>query len=190
MSDIKWKQLVEECEWLEKKYKWRVKDVMPSDVVIDKNHDTISDKSFRDMYPDFTMKEFYDSIGWTRMIKDKLPSNYNWCKWNYPTKDFSDSSFRQRFIDCLKIDVEHELEWAYEKFLEDINRLDECFDIKRLCVKYIDIEPDEFETIIAETEKEFEIDYKAHLEACEYIENRKGEALSWEDYERLWEEKK
>lgn len=183
MSDKKWKSLVEECEWLEKNCKWTVKDVIDSDMTEHKNNpDFISDISFREMYPDFTMKQFYDSIGWTRMIKDKLWSGYNWCKWNYPTKDFSDSSFRQRFIDVLKIDVEHELEWAYEKFLEDINRLDEWFDIKWLCVKYINIEPEEFETIIAETEKEFEIEYKAHLEACEYIENR-------EEYKGPWEEK-
>lgn len=178
MSDIKWKSLVEECEWLEKKYKWTVKDVMPTDVVNHKNHDNISDISFRDMYPEFTMKQFYDSIGWSRMIKDTLHFGYKCAKWDYPSSNFTGNLFRKSFIDLLTISVERELEWEYDQYLKDVKEL----DIKKLCIKYIDIEPEEFETIIAEAEKEFEIEYKAHCEAEEYIEN------NWDKYKLPWEE--
>lgn len=113
-----------------------------------------------------------------RLLKDKLHSYYNYAKWCYPSSNFTGNLFRKRFIDVLTIAVEHELDWEYEQYLKDVKEL----DIKKLCIKYIDIEPEEFETIIAEAEKEFEIEYKAHCEAEEYIEN------NWDKYKLPWEE--
>ena len=113
-----------------------------------------------------------------RLLKDKLHSYYNYAKWCYPSSNFTGNLFRKRFIDVLTIAVECELDWEYEQYLKDVKEL----DIKELCIKYIDIEPEEFETIIAEAEKEFEIEYKAHCEAEEYIEN------NWDKYKLPWEE--